>query len=54
MNSYIRLEGVLNWEIQTWILLKNANKMNFSKGGLTEPDNCQMLCAKDNWDKAAR
>lgn len=26
----------------------------FSKGGLTEVDNCQMLCAKDNWAKAAR
>ncbi|MGO1712155.1 MAG: HNH endonuclease family protein [Senegalia sp. (in: firmicutes)] len=26
----------------------------FSKGGLTESDNCQMLCAKDNWAKAAR
>jgi hypothetical protein len=24
----------------------------FSKGGLTEPDNCQMVCAKDNWAKS--
>lgn len=26
----------------------------FSKGGLTEKENCQMLCAKDNWAKAGK
>ena len=26
----------------------------FSKGGLTVPENCMMLCAKDNWAKSNR